>query len=216
MWLLRQPEQFQLQNAMTALPNILGELSVAIWWTRFVLAARLPKHWIDIPGGNARYFSRELIVGFGTIVGIIPGFLLARIVSPQFPNEGILGAGALILANAVVVLYVCARFWLVFPAIAMRDDQIGFAQSFRTTRRAAIGLLIGTVLVYFAFLAPAVLIDSAQDYIAPEGVVASSIAVGTDVLTSLLYLAAVAAGAGLSALAYQQLVASPPSVEETA
>ena len=209
---LHQPDQYRLAAALTTIPDALASLSVSIWWTRFLLNGALPRWWISVPNGSARYFSRELIIGFGAIVGIVPGFFLAGIVSGHFAtdSQNFLGF-AVIGLNAVVVAYGMARLWLVFPAIAL-GNSLSFSESFRLTRRAAGGLWLATITVYLAFLVPAVAIDLLSDY-APMldhrlfiGWPSDVVAIGLTTISFLFVLAVAAAGAAVTALLYRDRV----------
>jgi len=211
-FLLRQPDQFQLANALTAIPNVLASLSTSIWWTRFLLTGDLPRRWISVPAGSARYFGRAMILGFGAILSFAPGLLLARIAWSYLPNDfGKLIAFAVVLLDAGLIAFFLVRFWLVFPAIAL-GRQLSLAESFRLTRGAAIGLWIAVILVYVALLLPAIAIDWSLDVILRldfpilYGWRADVIAIGLTTITSLLTLALAAASAAVTALLYRTRV----------
>jgi len=209
---LHRPDQYRLESVLTTIPDVLASLSVAIWWTRFFLNGALPKWWISVPNGSARYFSRELIIGFGAIAAIVPGAFLAGTVAGHFATDSQKALGfAVIGVNAIIVAYGMARLWLIFPAIAL-GDSLSFSDSFRLTRRAAGGLWLATVIVYLTFLVPAFATDLLSDY-APmldqrffTGWPSDVVAIGLTTISFLFVLAVAAAGAAVTALLYRDRV----------
>ncbi|MEJ0041306.1 MAG: hypothetical protein WDM81_03450 [Rhizomicrobium sp.] len=118
---LDRSENFRLQLYLTAIPDTLGSLSVTILWTRFVIAGARPPLWLQVPAGSARYFGRSLIFVFGALIALIPGFFAARFlpaselgiaVPPAWQNAAPAG---IVVLNVLLVCFVAARLWLVFP-----------------------------------------------------------------------------------------------------
>lgn len=207
LYILRQPDQFVVQYAVTMLPDIFGSLAVPIWWTRFVLSGALPKRWIDLPRGSARYFSREFLIAMVGVVAAIPGLLLAgiasRVLEQPLANQV---AVAVVVLDAIVLLYGCARFWLIFPAIAIGNDHIRFRQSLRLTKKAGVGLLLGFGVAYLVTVLPAAMIERIQDLLPLYGRVADAIAIAASILVALLTLAGTAIGAAVTAALYKARV----------
>ena len=211
---LAEPENFRLQSLLTVIPNTLSALAVAILWTRFVVDGRRPPLWLQVPAGSARYFSRSLIVGFGAILAMVPGIVVARLALENDLTASVpqiwknIGMGTIVVADILVVLYLAIRVWLIFPAIAM-GEPLGFRQSFRLTGRAWLPLLVASLVCELAFALPAILVEMALDYLPLSGPLADAGVLAVQLVGDLLTLAGDAAVAGVAALAYRALVPRP-------
>lgn len=204
------PIDARWELAVTALSSTLASLSISIQWTRFILRGTRPRRWLSLPVGSARYFSRSLILAFGGILGLVPGFLVAAAVNRSLPEGFEDGAKiasiAVILANTALVLYVCARLWLVFPAIALGDARIDFGKSFRLTKPLAGGLLGATAVVFALFSGAVLLLSYLNGQLQLAGPFSDAAAIGWEVLNNLILLVETAAMAGIAALAYRSVV----------
>jgi hypothetical protein len=194
----------QAQSVLTAIPNTLSTLAVTILWTRFVISGTRPSRWIQVPKGSARYMSRSILIGFGAVLGLVPGLIAARVFSGFIPERfASVGAITLIGLDALVVLYVCLRLWLVFPAIAMGDASITFARSFTLTKEIAFGLLLGSAIPFLGSFVVSFVIELGKNAIPSASPFIVPIALGVMFLSEILVLAANAAVAGIAARAYE-------------
>jgi hypothetical protein len=189
--------------ALDYAPSVLSSLATTILWTRFVVSGERPDGWIKIPKGSARYFGRSLILGFGAILGVIPGLVAARVAAEHVQARFTPFIGPLVIGlDVLVVIYVCMRLWLVFPAIAIGDSTIDFAESFRLMKGSVFQLFLGIVITTFA-LVVAIILCAILTIVVPQTV---PFFLMTQFLSSLTVLASTAVSAGLTAKAYKVLV----------
>ena len=191
------------QIALNAIPSLLASLATAILWTRFVVTGARPDGWLKIPRGSARYFGRSLIIEFGAILGLVPGLIAARIVSEYVPPAYVPFVGPTVIGvDVLVVLYICIRLWLIFPAIAVGDQSISFTRSFSLMRGKVFQFILAMAIVCLT-LGIAIILISIIVIVIPTSI---PLFIATQILSSLVVLAGTAASAGVIARAYKILV----------
>jgi len=191
---------------ITGLATVFGQLATAIGWTRLVLLDEQPRGWLYIPYGSARYFGRYLIVLLLCVLLAVPGIVIGGFVGAFVPGSAGRIAGAVIMGiGGLAAIYFCIRMWLIFPAIAIQDDDMTLTRSVKLTGKAPIAAVIAPLLSYLPFVVIDLIIEAIPALL-PMGYVATAIAVLTEFLSTFALLAAIAASSGVMAVLYAKLV----------
>jgi len=194
---------------VTGITSTFGQLATAVGWSRFILLKERPQLTFSMPSGSARYFSRSIILLFGAFVLAIPGFIAGAIIGASVPSDaGKIAAAVVMGIGALIAVYLCIRAWLLFPAVAIGDSDMGLRRSFAMTRGLIAPILIGTVIPYGAFMlvafVPMGALDLAADYLDGSLYVVATLV--SEFLSSFLIYGAVAASAGVLARIYEEVV----------
>src|SRR5262245_60682554 len=165
-----------------------------------------------MPRGSARYFARALILLFAWVFLAIPGFIAGAIVGRFVPGDpGRVAAFAVMVAGGIVSAYFCVRTWLVFPAIAIGDDEVDFRRSFELTKGFVRPIVVGTLIAYLPFVLMTVVTIGGNEVAAdlyPEGTLYVAAMLLSEFAEMFLLSVALAASAGVLAEIYRDAVPS--------
>jgi hypothetical protein len=218
-----QAREFRAYLLVTSLASIPAQMAIAIWSTRLALRSEMPRHYLSVPTGAARYFAYSFLVGAILILSLIPGAIAGQAIvgwlaqndpetlrqlATEFGPLPLWGGAAL---TFMVAVYFCVRLWLVFPAIAL-GERMGLSRSFRLMRGSTFGVLGGTILALLPFLGLAVLSTFAFAEFTPgdprdSGAAAAMILLAEAVDTLITY-AWLMASAVFMAFAYREILAA--------
>lgn len=193
----------------SVIPSTMGQLAIAVRWSRLILLSESPSFTLNMPPGSARYFARSVILLFMLAAMAIPGFIVGAVVGRFVPGDPGRIAGVIaMIAGGLISTYVYVRMWLVFPAIAIGDGEVDFRRSFELSKGFTGPMLVGTVIAYVPLaLLPIVIAGAgaevAQLYLGGALYVAASLL--SEFASAFLLLTAVAAAAGVLAKIYREV-----------
>jgi hypothetical protein len=198
---------------VSGIASLFGELAIAIAWSRLVLLGEPPRATFSMPAGSARYFSRSLILWFGCVVLAIPGVIAAGIVGRLGSGtaSSVL-AGTLIVVGVLAAAYICVRVWLVFPAIAIGDDDMNFYRSFALAKGLVRPIVVGTLISYLSFTVVFLAVVGGIDILADlylSGPAYVCAALLSEFISSFFIYAAIAASATVMARIYAHALSDP-------
>lgn len=201
-------------SLITGFATLFGQLATAISWTRLVLLGEQPRGWLYVPYGSARYFGRYLIVLILCVLFAVPGIAVGGLIGALLPGmAGRIGGAAIMGIGGLAAIYICIRMWLIFPAIAIQDDDMTLSRSVKLTGKAPIVAVLAPLLSYLPFFVIDVLIEAIPALL-PAGYVATTIALLVEFLSTFVLLAAIAASSGVMAVLYAKLVPDSPALPE--
>ena len=207
---MQEGDLLRVYLLVSSIPTTLGQLAVAIRWSRLVLLGETPHFTLAMPRGSARYFVRSVVLLFAVVLLAVPGFIAGAILGQLVPGDlGRVAGVVAMVAGGLISAYVCIRMWLVFPAIAVGDDAIDFRHSFELSKGFTRAMFFGTLIAYVPFVLvlafPAGLVTLATELnLAGEAYIALTLL--SEFAMTFLLCGAVAASAGVLARIYRDAV----------
>lgn len=136
---------------ISLLPNVIGNLAIAVAWIRFMLLDEVPSNPFTLRAEMGSYFGRSLQIGLlavaAALPGVIVGVIAARPLSGASPALGgilmVVGVVAAIACGALVF----ARLQPVLAAAAIGED-LGAGDAFALTKGHTLSLIGGLFIVY--------------------------------------------------------------------